>query len=79
MGCELTKGASGSGGYGASCDNYEYGADPYQAYSGLRGKDNTTKYQLAADATVKGAETSPIGNQWWQRIPDHGPDQARGL
>jgi hypothetical protein len=28
---------------------------------------------------VRGSETSPTGNQWWQRIPDHGPDQGRGL
>jgi hypothetical protein len=51
----------------------------WAAVLGTAGKKNATKYQLPSEASVQGTETSPIGNQWWQRIPDHGPDQGRGL
>lgn len=51
----------------------------WAAALGTAGKDNATKRQLPSGASVQGPETSPIANQWWQRIPDHGPDQGPGL
>lgn len=51
----------------------------WAAVLGTARKNNTTKRQLPSGASVQGTETSPIGNQWWQRIPDHGTDQGRGL
>ena len=47
----------------------------WAAALGTAHKINTTKQQLSSMASIQTSGSPPIGDQWWQRMPDHGPDQ----
>jgi hypothetical protein len=52
---------------------FAVGLRHWAAVLGTARGTETTRHIPPPGISIQGPETAPIANQWWQRIPDHGP------